>query len=114
MLDLFEVFDAANPNSVTGRRTSSTRPAQALYMLNSPFVTGSSRRAAELLLQQATLEKLDPAACADRAVRMCLGRPASQSELQLLTPTPANAGSVDQWSAIFHALFSSVDFRYIN
>lgn len=114
MLDLFEVFDAANPNSVTGRRTSSTRPAQALYMLNSPFVTGRSRRAAELLVQQATAEKLDAAACADRAVRMCLGRPASQAELQLLTPTPANAGSVDQWSAIFHALYSSVDFRYIN
>ncbi|MGV2342029.1 MAG UNVERIFIED_CONTAM: DUF1553 domain-containing protein [Planctomycetaceae bacterium] len=59
MLDLFEVFDAANPNSVTGRRTASTRPAQALFMLNSPFVTSNARKAAETLLQ-ANSEKLDP------------------------------------------------------
>jgi cytochrome c553 len=114
MLDLFEVFDSANPNSVTGRRTSSTRPAQALYMLNSPFVTGNARRAAEQLLQQATREQLDPAARTDRAVRLCLGRPATPGELQLLTPSTPDVDSVDQWSTIFHALFSSVDFRYIN
>ncbi|MFM7055687.1 MAG: DUF1553 domain-containing protein, partial [Planctomycetota bacterium] len=114
MLDLFEVFDAANPNSVTGRRTTSTRPAQALYMLNSPFVTRSARRAAEHLLQQATAEQPAPAALTDRAVRLCLGRPATPAEIQLLTPTSADADSVDHWSIIFHALFSSVDFRYIN
>jgi len=114
MLDLFEVFDSANPNSVTGRRTSSTRPAQALYMLNSPFVTGNARRAAEQLLQQATREQLDPAARTDRAVRLCLGRPATPGELQLLTPSTPDVDSVDHWSTIFHALFSSVDFRYIN
>jgi hypothetical protein len=114
MLDLFEVFDAANPNSVTGRRTSSTRPAQALYMLNSPFVTSIARRAAERLLQQATTENLNPADRTDRAVRICLNRPASPAELQLLTPAPEDVDSVDHWAAIFHALYSSVDFRYID
>jgi hypothetical protein len=114
MLDLFEVFDAANPNSVTGRRTTSTRPAQALFMLNSPFVTSNARKAAEKLLQQAHTEKLDPASRIDRAVRICLNRPATQAETLLLTPGPSDADSVDHWSAIFHALYSSVDFRYID
>ncbi|MFM7037071.1 MAG: DUF1553 domain-containing protein [Planctomycetaceae bacterium] len=114
MLDLFEVFDAANPNSVTGRRTASSRPAQALFMLNSPFVTSNARNAAERLLLQAASEKLDPAARIDRAIRICLNRPASPEETQLLSPDPSDADSVDHWSAIFHALYSSVDFRYIN
>ncbi|MDA1232979.1 MAG: DUF1549 domain-containing protein, partial [Planctomycetota bacterium] len=38
LLDLFEVFDVANPNVVSGKRSHSLRPAQSLFMLNSPFV----------------------------------------------------------------------------
>ena len=114
MLDLFEVFDAANPNSVTGRRIQSNRPSQALYMLNSPFVTEQARSAAERLLRQSAAEGLSPDATARRAVEICLGRAAAEQELQLLIPTPETANSVDHWAAIFHALYSSVDFRYID
>ncbi|MEY2725184.1 MAG: Xanthan lyase precursor [Planctomycetota bacterium] len=114
MLDLFEVFDAANPNSVTGRRIQSNRPSQALYMLNSPFVTEQARSASERLLRQSAAEGLSPDATARRAVEICLGRAAAEQELQLLIPTPETANSVDHWAAIFHALYSSVDFRYID
>ena len=114
MLDLFEVFDVANPNSVTGRRVQSNRPAQALYMLNSPFVTAQARSAAERLLRECGVGQPGPAAMADMAVQLCLSRRASAAEIQLLAPPPESANSVDHWSAIFHALFSSVDFRYID
>src|SRR5262249_49678892 len=38
LLELFEVFDFADPNVSTGRRNVSTVPTQALYLMNSPFV----------------------------------------------------------------------------
>jgi hypothetical protein len=114
MLDLFEVFDAANPNSVTGRRIQSNRPSQALFMLNSPFVTEQARNAAERLLRESTAEGLSSAAMARRAVQICLSRTATEQELSLLIPAPESANSVDHWAAIFHALYSSVDFRYID
>ena len=43
MLDMFEVFDVANPNIVSGKRINSLRPAQSLFMLNSPFVMDQAR-----------------------------------------------------------------------
>ena len=54
MLDVFEVFDVANPNVVTGKRTNSLRPAQSLYMLNSPFVMDQAERAAAMLLKSSS------------------------------------------------------------
>ncbi len=47
MLEMFEVFDIANPNLVTGQRTSSTLPSQGLFLLNSPFILEQSNAAAE-------------------------------------------------------------------
>ena len=52
MLDVFEVFDFANPNLVTGDRSSSTLPTQALYLMNSPVVIEQARKAALRLLER--------------------------------------------------------------
>jgi hypothetical protein len=38
-----EVFDAANPDLVTGARATTTVPTQALYLLNSEFMIGQAR-----------------------------------------------------------------------
>ncbi|MFO1001259.1 MAG: DUF1553 domain-containing protein [Planctomycetaceae bacterium] len=51
MLDLFEIFDGANPNLVTGKRTRSTRPAQALYVHRQPIVMEQAKLAAENFLK---------------------------------------------------------------
>ena len=63
-LELFEVFDAPNPNLVTGRRTTSTLPTQALFMLNSPFVHKQAQSTAKRLLAlevASTSERIDEA-----------------------------------------------------
>ncbi len=115
MLDLFEIFDGANPNLVTGKRTRSTRPAQALYMMNSPFVMAQAQRAAEAFLKS---DAFDPDA-ADSNVRnvwrICVSRnPTSEEVAAALTVVTDNPNSTEAWSEIFHALFASVDFRYLN
>lgn len=115
MLDLFEIFDAANPNSVTGIRTQSNRPAQALYMMNSPFVVEQSRHAAEYFLGQQDLFKLTIEQQVQLAVQSVLCRQAADAEILLLCDiVRSNPESADLWATVFHALYSSIDFRYIH
>jgi hypothetical protein len=70
------LFDGPDTNTSTDRRTSSTVAPQALYLMNSPFVTEQADAFAQRLLWEAP----DPAGCVDRAVRLAWGRPASPEE----------------------------------
>lgn len=115
MLDVFEIFDAANPNTVTGQRNRSTRPAQALYMLNSQLLTQQSELAAKNFLASADSQSPDVSAMIAEVVRRCLGREPMAGEQQLLVQAvQSDPRSVENWAAVFQALFSSLDFRFID
>jgi cytochrome c553 len=115
MLDLFEIFDGANPNLVTGKRTRSTRPAQALYMLNSPFVMEQAKLSAENLLKSPEYSADNAEDSIRRAWRKCLSREPSREELQAtLNVIGEDPRSVEAWTEVFHALFASVDFRFLD
>ena len=73
MLDLFEVFDIANPNLVVGHRNTSTLPTQALYLMNSPWVIEQSRAAAKRLTGPTQPTPRNPAALLEIAYRRTLG-----------------------------------------
>lgn len=111
LLELFEVFDFADPNLVGGRRAVSTVPTQALYLLNSPFVISQCREMA----RGATLEKLETRV--EHAYQSALGRPPTERELQLATdhlkaatsPTECEAA----WATLYQALMACIDFRYL-
>ncbi len=115
MLDLFEVFDVANPNVVAGKRTNSLRPAQSLYMLNSPFVMERSQQAAVQFMNSAAYYRDDTGRSIRNAWKICLGRDPSRDE----TAAAGNllddrTDSQPAWAALFHSLFASVDFRYVD
>jgi hypothetical protein len=115
MLDLFEIFDGANPNLVTGKRTRSTRPAQALYMLNSPFVMEQAKLAAASFLESPEFSSGNPEACIQAAWRKCLSRDPSADELHAtLNVIGEDPRSSEAWTEVFHALFASVDFRFLD
>ncbi|MBC7967577.1 MAG: DUF1553 domain-containing protein [Fuerstia sp.] len=115
MLDLFEVFDVANPNVVAGKRTNSLRPAQSLYMLNSPFVMDRAQQAAATFLTSASFQSRDTARSVRNAWRICLGRDPSDPELAAALQTVGEQPDSERaWSALFHGLFASVDFRYVD
>ena len=115
MLDLFEVFDVANPNVVAGKRTNSLRPAQSLYMLNSPFVMDRAQQAAATFLASASFQSGDAARSVRNVWRICLGRDPSGTELAAALQTVGEQpDSEHAWSALFHGLFASVDFRYVD
>ena len=115
MLDLFEVFDVANPNVVAGKRTNSLRPAQSLYMLNSPFVMEQSQQAAVQFMNSAAYHGDDAGLSIRNAWKICLGRDPSHGEMTTAANLINNqTDSLPVWATLFHSLFASVDFRYVD
>ncbi len=118
MLDLFEVFDFANPNLVTGHRNSTTLPTQALFLMNSPMVIEQSRKAAIRMLETAGSTE---SAQIEFVFRQVLGRRPTANEIQTTTAYLGSFSSdpgvrlgVEAWSSLFHVLFASLDFRYVD
>jgi hypothetical protein len=111
LLELFEVFDFANPNSCLGCRSASTVAPQALYLMNSPFVMEQARRTAAALVAE---PNLDDAARLERAYRMALGRVPTAREVQLARAFLAQTPDVAAWDGVCQALFACVDFRYVD
>jgi len=114
---LFEVFDFANPNLVTGHRNTSTLSTQALYMMNSPFVMDQARHAAQRLLDEPNLNSSERIKL---AYQRALGREPTSVEFELSLdflnrPTDANsADKLDDWANFCQTLFSCIDFRYVD
>jgi hypothetical protein len=108
--EALEAFDFADPSLVTGRRNTSTVAPQALYLLNHPFPAEQAKHAAARLL---TEKHPDDGTRITRAYRLALGREPTAGERDVATKFLAQAGP-DGWAAVFHALFASADFRYVD
>jgi hypothetical protein len=109
MLEVLEVFNAANPNVTTGRRTETTLPTQALYMLNSPFMNAEARRAGGRLARVDTTDTLR----VRMAYRLVLGREPRADEAGLALEFLGQTDTGD-WTALLHSLFASLDFRTLD
>ena len=123
LLDIFEVFDFPDPNISSGKRATTTRPTQALFLLNSPFMIDRSVKSAESLLE---LEEFDDTRRIEQAYLRILSRPPDKKELSLaadylkshpyrqLKKEPGRvAGRLDAWASLCQALLSCNDFRYL-
>jgi len=110
--EIFEAFDFADPSMVVGARNASTVAPQALFLMNHPFVREQARTAARRVLG----ERLPTGeARLQRAYRLALGRVPTASELVMAQRVlSTNGESAEAWTDIFHALFASADFRYLN
>jgi hypothetical protein len=110
--EIFEAFDFADPSMVVGRRTASTVAPQALYMMNNPFPREEAKAAAERLLSDPSL---DDKMRLHRACRLALGRAPTEGERQVLSAFISSSNDrVAVWTQVFHALFASTDFRYVD
>ena len=116
------LFDFAEPSLVTGKRDTTTVPSQALYLMNSGFVTRRSEGFAERLLE---LECDDPRRI-DHAYELALGRLPNDKERRFASEffqefkssiDGDDSGDADSqreaaWSAFCQALFAAAEFRY--
>jgi hypothetical protein len=115
LLELFEVFDFADPNLVGGRRNVSTVATQALYLTNSPFVMEQARHAARKALAAPIRSDAERVA---RVYREALGRLPTDREQQLAMKFIATAAGTEErlqaWAGFYQALFGCIDFRYVD
>ena len=123
---MLAVFDFADPDMVIGKRAVTNVPAQALLMLNSPFVAGCAESLAEELLT--TLPDALPEERTNWIYRKMLGRPATSDEITLATEfvaatsTSAAEGKPEAevsktatgWKQLIHSIFASSEFRMLN
>ena len=109
--ELLEVFDAADPSTVTGRRNTSTVSQQSLFLLNHPFPVKQAKHAAAKLLGE---KWKDDDARISRAYRQTLGREPTAGERRVAAKfVHSQSDATEAWAMLFHTLFASADFRFI-
>ncbi len=107
-------FDRASPNLVCGRRDRSTRPQQALFLMNSEFVFENAEHLAD------SLQSIEvPQQRVQSLFRRVLSRPPSEHELQEClalvqelnhaTDKPSEAG----WTGLCQVLITCNEFLFL-
>jgi hypothetical protein len=116
--EFLRVFDFAEPSMIVGRRQETTVPAQALFLLNSPFVIEQSQAMANRLLDG---EDSGTETLVTQAYERVLSRSPSENELaramkfhqDALAPKGKDSAA-DALAHLCHALFASAEFRYLD
>ena len=100
------IFDFSDPSIVRGARDTTIVPPQALYLMNSAFVTEMATAMAERVTQKSGFEQRFHLAC-----RLAYGRAPLPEE----TAAARKLGDDRMaWTRICRALFASADFLVIN
>jgi hypothetical protein len=114
---MFQAFDVPVPFSTMGRRNVSNVPAQALALLNDPFVILMSRRWAMRLLSADQTSERDRV---DQVFQTALARAPTEREvadcLAFLGRRVRSSfdQSVDAWADLCHVLINAKEFIYID
>ena len=113
-----ETFDYPAPQSGRGSRDVTNVPAQALTLLNDPFVVECARRWAARVVGQASTAE----ARIDAMFRQALGRPAEAAEQARFRRLAAELASLQRadlltsetvWKDVAHAIFNLKEFLYV-
>ncbi len=118
---MFLTFDYPSPASPMGRRNVSNVPAQALTLMNDPFVVGQARLWADrLLAEDREGAARSPQARLARLYDVALGRPPSAQEtvagVAFLAEAAQTYGGADDpraWADLCHVLINVKEFIYV-
>ncbi len=109
------LFDVANPNVVIVQREETTVPAQALYLMNSPFILEQAKATAGRLLAVPGPDHDR----IERAYQLFYARAATSQEkeraLKYLAASTQDLGGkpADAWASLCQVLIASAEFRYV-
>jgi hypothetical protein len=123
---MLAIFDFADPDLVVGRRSVTNVPAQALLLLNSPFVMEQAELAAERVSSTVSTKAPDDRPIIERTYELVLSRRPSDAEIDraekfLEAATRTDDAAADNKSPkvmsplgqLIHTLFASVEFRML-
>jgi hypothetical protein len=114
---LLLTFDTPTPFSTVGRRTVSNVPAQALILMNDPFVHQQAEVwARRVLASPGTMEQ-----CVTKMYETAFGRPPTEAEIEsclaFLTERAraqnGKEGDISMWKDLAHTLFNVKEFIYL-
>jgi hypothetical protein len=121
-LDILALFDFADPDQVVAVRPSTTVPLQTLYLMNARFMRQESRRLAERLIGDTSL---DDTGRVTRLHRLALSRPATADEVaeaqefvssfeaRLTAPEQSPQDrKLEAWARYCHSVLASTEFLY--
>jgi hypothetical protein len=116
------LFDGPDTNHSTERRSSSTVPLQALYLMNNPFV----REQAEGLARRLMAVSMDPARRIEEATERAWGRPPTPDEIAkgchyveryrqelVRSGAPADRVELEAWTSFARVLLCANEFVYV-
>ncbi len=117
--DSLALFDFADPSLVTGDRSSTSGPSQALFLMNNPFIIRQADAAAERLQ---TDSKTDEARVKLAYLRFLSRSPSDAESARVCEfikrfPEPKfGAGRRERaaWTAFCQALYATAEFRYVD
>jgi hypothetical protein len=113
--EILKAFDFAEPSIIVGRREITIVPTQALFLLNSGFVTKQAGAMAGRVLKAKTDETR-----VSLAFQLAFARPATSEEqtrtiaFLALCNTAGKDPELKAWTTVCQALLASAEFRYIN
>ena len=112
---LLLAFDYPVPFTAMGRRMTSNVPAQALILLNDPFVVGQARLWAERELAR---NSANPRARIERLYMEAFGRPPTAQECQVAQVyvdenTRPKEGPEQAWADLCHVLLNVKEFIFV-
>jgi cytochrome c553 len=113
---LLMTFDMPNPFGPKGARSNSNVPAQALALMNDPYVADQAKKWATRLLAE---PGLDDTKRISRMVESATGRTPDKTTIDTLTAfldeqsTLYGARDERVWSDLAHVVFNSKDFLYL-
>ncbi len=103
-------FDTPIPFSTVGKRTVSNVPAQALILMNDPFVHNQ----ADVWAKRVIAEKTDDAARVRGMYLDAFARPPSDTELRACMSYLGVAPDQRRWADMAHVLINTKEFYYVN
>ena len=110
-------FDTPAPFSTMGRRNVSNVPAQALILMNDPFVAGQAKKWAQRAL---AIEEDSENDSQDRSEKRIIwmyesafGRPPTKSELEVSSEFIESSTDVETWTQFAHALINTKEFIFL-
>jgi hypothetical protein len=101
------IFDFGDPSIVRGARDTTLVPPQALYLMNSEFVTRMAAAMAERVMRTPGHDQRFDLAC-----RLAYGRPPLPEEIA--AARHVGGDDLETWTCICRALFCSADFLFLN
>jgi mono/diheme cytochrome c family protein len=100
-------FDTPAPATCIGRRTVSNVPAQALILLNDPFVHQQAERWGKRVMAQPAAQRIDG------MFIDAFGRPPSETERSECLAFLANRDDTATWADLAHSLFNVKEFVFL-